>query len=66
LYSIVIYIGEDKDRKHSFKPPKVLERIGMGYIKLGQPIPILSGGEVQRIKLAKEIGKQKRETFFIY
>lgn len=51
---------------HIHKKLLTLHEVGLGYIKIGQSSPTLSGGEAQRIKLAKELSRPATgKTFYI-
>jgi excinuclease ABC subunit A len=63
---------EEADGFFSDIPPihdrtKIMEEVGLGYIRLGQSATTLSGGEAQRIKLASELARRDTgNTFYLF
>ena len=51
-------LGEFSAFPHMLNKLKLLQEVGLGYIKVGQPATTLSGGEAQRVKLAKELSRR--------
>ncbi len=64
IYQILEMRVEDGAEFFKDIPPihdrlSTLERVGLGYLQLGQPAPTLSGGEAQRVKLSTELAKRQ-------
>jgi len=51
-------LGKFSAFPHMLNKLKLLQEVGLGYIKVGQPGTTLSGGEAQRVKLAKELSRR--------
>jgi len=60
--TLALFQGETEIQE----PLWVLERVGLGYLRLGQPLSTLSGGEIQRLKLARELSdRAAARTLFL-
>ena len=58
----IAFFSSVKERDGLIEPLELLKEVGLGYLRLGQPVNILSGGESQRLKLVGHLAESKKSS----
>ena len=56
----IAFLGDKLPSPEFLRPLYLLEKVGLGYLRLGQPVNVLSGGESQRLKLVGHLAENHR------
>ena len=59
VHEAIQFFGQIGESKTLSEPLEVLDEVGLGYLRLGQPLNTLSGGESQRLKLVRHLSDSK-------